>query len=265
MILLDHSLGDLLVGKLVEKAESIAELRKNIINYTNNFREFKNIKANLITELFSYENSFFQLCTIFRSVTENNLNYKNTFENLKQKHFDFENEISELKLENKKLRDLNENLRINILNINEFNMDKEVFIKNLISKVSFFENVIKDYQKKYYIPKYFKLFEFGSLSPDSEKIKKLFSNMKVMEHIKFEEMEQKSVALYKDLDLKRSNNDYTINTLNENFLNRNNYIENELNNCSSKNKKRPITSSGIKGNYLFLFLKNILYSIIYFL
>jgi len=202
MLLSDYSFMESVSSKLLEKAESISDLRKSIVNYTNNFREFKNTKANIINSLFDYEDSFFQLSIIMKTVTETNINCLQTFEKLKTKHFEFENSISELEYQNKRLANLSSGIQNNFENLKEFNNDKDSFIKDLIAKVNYLENVLKEYQKKYYIPKYSKIFEFNAQLVYAEKIKKLYSNMKIMEQIKMEEIEKSEKELKKEMNPK---------------------------------------------------------------
>ncbi len=87
----------------------------------------------------------------------------------------------------------------------EFNKDKDCFIKDLIAKVNYLETVLKEYQKKYYIPKYAKLLEFSPQLVDAEKVKRLYNNMKIMEQMKIEEIEKNGGELKKELDSRAAN------------------------------------------------------------
>jgi len=253
MLISDYNNKDPVIYKLVEKAESIAELRKNLINYTNNFREFKNMKPNLINDLFTYEDCFYQLTTIIKTVTENNLNYKKTFEDLKKKHLEYERKILSLESENNSLKDINKNNNNNILQLNEFNRDKDSFIKDLISKVNYFENVLREYQKKYYIPKFSKILEYGPKLVDSDKIKKLYNNMKIMEQIKMDEFNKVDFGLQKDFEIKSSSNDLIINNLNEKVNGDFNPYVSESN--SEQFILRPKSLGNFRGIYLNIYYK----------
>ena len=53
-----------------------------------------------------------------------------------------------------------------------------------MGKLNFFENVIKEYQKKCYIPKYTNIFDTNYKIKNKANIQRLYSNMKVFQKIK---------------------------------------------------------------------------------
>ena len=75
-----------LMKKIDQKSFDAKKMRQQIINYTNNFREFKGIKANLINELFEYETNLNQANDIIKHLYENNEIYVEIFADLKSKH-----------------------------------------------------------------------------------------------------------------------------------------------------------------------------------
>ena len=67
------NLVDATVNKVEDKIKKLIKLRKNIISNTNNFREFKEMKSDIIHQLVEYEGDFRQLTTIISSVTQQNI------------------------------------------------------------------------------------------------------------------------------------------------------------------------------------------------
>jgi len=164
-------------NKLNEKVEHISKLRKEIINYTNNFREYKLLKSDIIERFLDNENDFRQLGVILKSVTNQNNIQKETIDSLQNKIENLQNQIKNSDNENLKLKAENEELQKKIESLTISNEDKDVFVHDLLAKVNFLENVIRDYQKRIYISRYDKMFNYKSPFKNEELIKKFYDKL----------------------------------------------------------------------------------------
>ena len=168
-----------IMKKIDQKSFDAKKMRKQIINYTNNFREFKGIKANLINELFEYETNLNQANDIIRHLHENNEIYIEIFGDLKSKYEQNIEKINFLTNENNKFKEEINLLRKENDSKNDFNNEKDCFIKDLLGKVKYLENVLKEYQKRFYIPKFVNVLEYKF--NNSDKFKDTFKNLKTMQ------------------------------------------------------------------------------------
>jgi hypothetical protein len=220
-----------LMKKIDQKSFDAKKMRKQIINYTNNFREFKGIKANLINELFEYETNLNQANDIIKHLYENNEIYVEIFADLKSKHEENIEKINFLTNENNIFKE-----EINLLikekdNKNDFNNEKDYFIKDLIGKIKYLENILKEYQKRYYIPKYTNVLEYKF--NNSDKFKDTYKNLKT-----FEEREDNDIAKMR----------YTTNTKISNINSNNNSIFKSNLNEDIKNKNKNNNDTFSKRN-----------------
>ncbi len=136
-------------NKIEERIRKIIKLRKNIISNTNNFREFKIVKSEIIHQLVEYENDFRQLNTIIKSITTQNIIQKENADlHVKQLERN-ENNLKILEKENFQIGESNQELQKRLANVVSSNCDKDSYINNLLTKIGYLENIIKDYQKKY--------------------------------------------------------------------------------------------------------------------
>ncbi len=140
---------DATTNKIEERIRNMTKLRKEIISNTNNFREFKIIKSEVIHKLMEYESDFRQLSTIIKSVTTQNLVQKENAD-LTNKQFErLEHKVKILEKENFQIMETNQELQRRLGNVTSSNCDKDSYIKDLLTKIGYLENIIKDYQKKY--------------------------------------------------------------------------------------------------------------------
>jgi len=136
-------------NKIEERIRKMIKLRKEIINNTNNFREFKIIKSDIIHQLVEYESDFRQLNTIIKSVTSQNTIQKENAE-INQKQMEkLETNIKYFERENFQILEINQELQRRLASVTSSNCDKDSYINDLLTKITYLENIIKDYQKKY--------------------------------------------------------------------------------------------------------------------
>ena len=148
------NLVDATVNKVEDKIKKLIKLRKNIISNTNNFREFKEMKSDIIHQLVEYEGDFRQLTTIISSVTQQNIIQKENSD-LKQNNIDrIEQKLKFSEKENLQILETNQELQKRLGLVNNSNSEKDNKILELNSKISFLENIIKDYQNRYDIIRY---------------------------------------------------------------------------------------------------------------
>jgi hypothetical protein len=162
-----NNLLDAATNKIIDKIEKNNRLRKEIINYTNNFREYKLLKTDIVERLLENENDLRQLNIIVKSLTnQSNLQ--------KEKIFSLENDLKNtqeqltLTLEKKEeMEKINESIKFE-------NDEKDIFIHELLTKLNFLEGVVRDYQTKIYISKYDKKFSYKSPFINDENFKKFY-------------------------------------------------------------------------------------------
>jgi len=125
------------------------KLRKEIISNSNTFREFKIIKSEIIHQLVEYESDFRQLSTIIKSVTSQNLVQKENAEIATMQLERLEIKVKILEKENFQILETNQELQRRLGSVTYSNCDKDTYINDLLTKISYLENIIQDYQKKY--------------------------------------------------------------------------------------------------------------------
>jgi len=163
--------------KINDKIDIIGKLRKEIINYTNNYREFKLLKSDIIERFLDNENDLRQLSTIIKSVTNQNYVQNETIQALQQKIDNLDNLLKNSEKDNIKLKSDIEEQQKKINSLTITNQDKDIFIHDLLSKINFLENVIRDYQKRIYISKYDKMFSYKSPFKNEELIKNFYDKL----------------------------------------------------------------------------------------
>lgn len=136
-------------NKIEERIRKMIKLRKEIISNTNNFREFKIMKSEIIHQLVEYESDFRQLSTIIKSVTTQNVVQKENADLTNKQLERLENKMKILEKENYKILETNQELQRKLGNVTNSNCDKDSYINDLLTKIGYLENIIKDYQKKY--------------------------------------------------------------------------------------------------------------------
>lgn len=161
-------------NKITKKIELIAKLRKEIINYTNNFREYKILKSDIIERLIDNEEDFRQLNLIVKSITEHNSIQRETIETLEKRLEKTESQLGNSVTENKNLTNEKEEANKRIEFLEKANEEKELYVHELLSKIVFLEDVIKDYQKRIFISKYDRMFSYRSPFKSEERLKKFY-------------------------------------------------------------------------------------------
>lgn len=223
-----------IIQKIEQRSYDINKMRKHLINFTNNFREFKAIKANLINQLFEYESSFNQANNIFKTIYENIKNYEEIFADLKLKHLTNTEKINILTEENNKFQE--DIFKLNKSNEfkNELNEDKDYFIKELLGKVKYLENIVRDYQKKIYIPKYTNVLDYKF--NNFERFKDFYKSLKNTEASKNKDF---------NTDMHKIN---IHNNTKETYdsLNSNSNLNTKFNKTFSYNNKRNKSASSIR-------------------
>jgi hypothetical protein len=154
-------------NKIIDKIEKNNRLRKEIINYTNNFREYKLLKTDIVERLLENENDLRQLNLIVKSLTnQSNLQ--------KEKIFSLENDLKNTKdqllitVEKKEeMEKINESIKYE-------NDEKDIFIHELLTKLNFLESIVREYQTKIYISKYDKILSYKSPFKNDENFKKFY-------------------------------------------------------------------------------------------
>lgn len=158
---------DATTNKILDKIEKNNRLRKEIINYTNNFREYKLLKSDIIERLLENENDFKQLNIIVKSLSNQSYLQKDQVESLNEKIFSLENELINSQASIEEMQKNNDYL-------NSENEEKDNFIHELLTKINFLENVVKDYRTRIYISKYDKMFSYKSPFKNDENLKKFY-------------------------------------------------------------------------------------------
>jgi len=143
------NLVDATANKIEERIRKMIKLRKEIISNTNNFREFKVVKSEIIHQLVEYENDFRQLSTIIKSVTTQNIIQKENSDLNQMQLERSENKIKLLEKENFQILENNQELQRRLASVTSSNCDKDSYINDLLTQIGYLENIIKDYQKKY--------------------------------------------------------------------------------------------------------------------
>lgn len=164
-------------NKIHHKIDLLEKLRKEIINYTNNFREFKLLKSDIIERILDNENDFLQLDVILKSVTNQNFIQRETINDLLNKTENLENHLKNSEKDISKYNTENDELKEKIKFLTISNEERDVFIYDLLSKVNFLENVIRDYQKRIYISRYDKMFNYRSPFKNEDVIKKVYDKL----------------------------------------------------------------------------------------
>lgn len=163
-------------NKINDKINMISKLRKEIINYTNNYREFKLLKSDIIETFLDNENDLRQLDVIIKTVSNQNYIQRETIDDLNNKINTLQNSLKISEKEISSLNLQNETLQEEIKKLNNSNETKDLFIHDLLSKVNFLENVIRDYQRRIYISRYDKMFTYKSPFKNAEELKKFYDN-----------------------------------------------------------------------------------------
>lgn len=139
----NNDLLDSFYNKIKEKIELNAKLRNQIINFTNNFREFKIIKTDITERLLDHENDLTYFYDIVTSLTNKNTIYKEALKAQDIKLENFQIKLDEIEQLKQGLEKVSEELNSRINIINASNKDKDAFINELLSKVNFFKNLVK--------------------------------------------------------------------------------------------------------------------------
>lgn len=168
--------------KLNEKIENTAKLRKEIINYTNNFHEFKILKSDIIETLLENENGLKQLSTIVQLMNDQINMQREHGDSLLTQLETSRITIEKVQEENMRIkRDIDDlSIQIDTLNISE--KEKNICINDLLLKVNFLENVVCDYQKRVYITKYDKIFKIKSPFRNEDLMKKFYDKYIPLDH-----------------------------------------------------------------------------------
>ena len=162
---------DATTNKIMDKIEKNNRLRKEIINYTNNFREYKLLKTDIIESLLENENDFKQLNIIVKSLTNQCYLQKDQVTSL-------ENELNNSKDEFSIACETIQEMQKKFDNLKSENEEKDLFVHELLTKINFLENVIiRDYQTRIYVSKYDKMFSYKSPFRNDEALKKFYGKL----------------------------------------------------------------------------------------
>lgn len=165
---------DITSNKINEKVDLLSKLRKEIINYTNNFREFKLLKSDIIAKLLENEADFRQLSLIIKSITDQNEMLNKTIESMQLKLEQSETQLNNSIKENSDLKNKNKEAYSKIESLTNTNLDKELFIQELSSKINYLEKMINDYQKRIFISKYDRILAYRSPLRSEDKFKHFY-------------------------------------------------------------------------------------------
>ena len=175
----------------------------------------------------------------------NNKAYQETFHELKTKYLDHVGKIEVLTNENNKFKEEIAMLKRGVESKHDFNKEKDSFIKDLLGKIKYLENILRDYQKKYYMPKYTNVLDYKNKTMNSEKLKDLFKNMKVFEKLKNNDIEMmKYNTLKENQNLSEKEDMNLLNTIKRQEI-KNEKVGNYKNTFSKRNNSASFIRSKI--------------------
>lgn len=131
--------------KISDIIEKTINLRKEIINNTNNFQEFKILKSEIIHQLITNEEAFRTLNAIIKTLTMENAIQQEKLAISKKDIENFEEKLKTKFFEQEYFLSLSSAQALQ----KNYPYNNESFVNDLLNKVSCLENIIKEYQTNY--------------------------------------------------------------------------------------------------------------------